>query len=77
MSVLEGMKPHKQQYPCRIATLKKELSDSDVAILEDALADVQTWTHYGLSKALNDRGITCNEKTIRKHRDKGCACWRT
>jgi len=77
MSVLEGMKPHKQRYPCRVATIKEELSEKDNAILDDALADRNTWTNYGLSKALTDRGITCNEKTIRKHREKACSCWRT
>jgi len=74
--VLEGLEPNKRVYTCGVQTLKDKLDDEDIKILDQALEDVKVWTPYGLEQALKKRGLTLNEKAIRRHREKGCHCWK-
>ena len=75
--MLEGLSPNKRVYQCSVAVRRKSLDDNDKKILDDALADTQTWSHYGLSQALINRGIKIFDKAIKKHREGTCSCSKT
>lgn len=75
--MLEGLAPAKRTYDCRIALIRKDLSDSDRKIFDEALADTETWSAYSLSVALTNRGIKIQDKPIRKHRSGLCQCSKT
>lgn len=72
--MLEGLTPNKRTYECKIAQIRKDLSETDLKILDEALADKETWSAYSLSVALINRGIKVQDKPIRKHRDGSCQC---
>jgi len=72
--VLEGMEPGKRTYECRVRTVREKLDDKDKKIFDEALADEQKWTAYGLSQALTKRGVKIFDKPIRKHREGTCTC---
>ena len=74
--MLEGLEPNKRVYTCAVQVLFEKLDDGDKKILSNAMEDARTWTPYGLEQALKKRGLTLNEKAIRKHRDKACHCSR-
>ena len=75
--MLEGMKPNKRTYACRVAVVMESLDDADKKIFQDALDDEETWTAYSLSVALTNRGVKIHDKPIRKHRDGICQCSKT
>lgn len=75
--MLEGIAPTKREYPCAVGEVRKDLSDSDRKILDDALADTDTWSAYSLSVALKSRGLKVHDKPIKKHRDGTCICSKT
>jgi hypothetical protein len=63
-------------FPCRIKTLKDELSLQDATILEDAVMNPE-WPCRTLETELFRKGLLLSEKLIRKHREKRCSCWKT
>jgi hypothetical protein len=65
-----------RQFPCRIRTAKTELSEKDATILESAVMNLE-WPCGTLQNQLSTRGITVSEKSIKKHREKRCSCWKT
>jgi hypothetical protein len=65
-----------RQFPCRIRTAKTELSEKDATILESAVMNLE-WPCGTLQNQLSIRGITVSEKSIKKHREKRCSCWKT
>lgn len=54
---------------------RDSLNDSDVQVLDDAMAD-DTWTTHGLAVALRERGAPVTYQTVYRHRTKVCACHR-
>lgn len=75
--MLEDLTPIKRVQPCVVAEKAKDLSDKDRELLDGYLADTETFTDYGLSKALKERGFIVEPRSINRHRKKGCPCWTT
>ena len=72
--MLEDLEPSKRIYHCRVKIVRAKLDESDKKIFDEALADEQKWTPYGLSQALTKRGIKIFDKPIKKHREGTCTC---
>ena len=73
MSLLADLKPAQPQ-PCKMGRIIAELDPEDRTILEAALADFNTWTGAGLTKAINERGLDITRETLHAHRTGRCAC---
>lgn len=50
----------------------RELEPKDVEILENALADTNSWSADALSSALFERGIEISGASIQRHRVNRC-----
>ena len=73
--MLEDLSLPVRQFPCRIRTVKTELSEKDATILESAVMNLE-WPCGSLQNALLNRGLVVSEKVIKKHREKRCSCWK-
>lgn len=73
--MLEGLKPPKRRNRCGFMEFRDSLNESDLQVLDDALAD-DTWTTHGLAVALRERGAPVTYQTVYRHRTKVCACHR-
>jgi len=74
--MLENLTPKKKEISCKVRTILNNLeSDADKVILQNALDSVE-WTNSGLTKALNEKGITISRYVVTFHREKRCSCWR-
>ena len=72
--MLEGLKPlPRKQRGCGYTKALQEMDPSDQQILEGAMAD-ESWSTYGLAKAIRERGVDINYQVLYRHRTKGCAC---
>lgn len=60
--------------PCIVGAVRLRLDDDDRAFLEEALADVDTWTAPKLMVLLRDEGHTLSASAIRVHRRGECRC---
>ena len=74
MSLLSGMTPPNRQTACKVRTVIQSLEPKDAQILEQALADVQSWPARTLQNALNERKIVISDISIGKHRKGLCSC---
>lgn len=74
MGILDNLEPPKRKTPCRIRTLLSEFDEADAAKLLTALADLETWPAYTLSKALSSLGVTVSADAISRHRTGVCSC---
>lgn len=72
--MLENLEPITRQYHCAVRLVMEDLDTKDRAILVGAIDDLSKWTPYSLSRALQNKGVKLGEKTIAKHRAKGCSC---
>lgn len=72
--MLEDLTPPARIFPCAVRTLREQLSDSDQAILDAALANQTLWPNNMLARELSKRGLTISDKPIRKHRSGVCSC---
>jgi hypothetical protein len=72
--MLEDLKPHTRQFPCKVRTVLDSLEPKDVAILTEALANTALWPHKTLSNALKNKGITIVDSGISRHREGRCSC---
>lgn len=74
--MLEGLAPKTKEALCFL--MKKaitELSDDDLRIFNDALADTR-WSDNSLSDALTSKGFIISRGVITKHKTGKCACAR-
>lgn len=75
--MLEGLTPPKNKSEfCKVERVMSGLSESDQAILNEALDNVDIWPHATLSKAIRQRGVSLADVTIANHRKRSCACFR-
>ena len=75
--MLEGLTPPKNKAVyCKVAQVMEDLEESDVQILQNALADTERWKNKTLSSALRTKGLSIADTTLAKHRAKTCACYR-
>lgn len=73
--MLEDLSLPVKQFPCRIRTLKGELSEKDAVILETAVMNPE-WPCKTLSNELSKRGTKVSDISIKNHREKRCSCWK-
>lgn len=73
--MLEDLSLPIRKFPCKVRTVKSELSEKDAAILETAVMN-PVWPCRTLENALSSKGIVVSEKTIKQHREKRCSCWK-
>jgi len=71
--MLENLTPPKRIYPCRVRTVKDQMELDDRIRLESALRD-ENWSAWALHKALQSRGVSITDKSIKRHRDGDCSC---
>jgi hypothetical protein len=71
--MLEGMTPPVKELLCAVMERAAELEPADLKILLDSLAD-KRWSNNALATELTARGFIISESTVRKHRNKVCAC---
>lgn len=73
--MLENLKMPTKQYSCRVSTVLSELDDKDKKILSDAVMNPE-WPIGTLENSLRKLGITLSGTSIKRHRTKGCSCWK-
>lgn len=73
--MLEDLQPPKKVWPCAVRSTTLTLSDKDAKILEQAVMNPE-WTYAALESALSGKGIKLSANTIKRHRQKGCSCWK-
>ena len=73
--MLEGLEPPKKVWPCAVRTLIASLNDKDATILGDAVMNPE-WNYASLESALTGRGVKLAANSIKRHRMKGCSCWK-
>lgn len=75
--MLEGLTPpNAVRGNCKVASIAEGLSDSDRAILMQAIEDKASWPIKTLARALGERGILLSETPLTSHRAKACVCFR-
>ena len=73
--MLEDLSLPVRQFPCRIRTVKSELSEQDAIILESAVMNPE-WPCKTLQNELLKRDIKISDTAIKHHREKRCSCWK-
>lgn len=73
--MLEDLQPPKKVWPCMVRTIGSNLSESDAEILEKAVMNPD-WAYAALEAALLGKGIKLSANTIKRHRLRGCSCWK-
>jgi FixJ family two-component response regulator len=73
--MLEDLELPKKVWPCRIRTVKADLSEKDSEILDKIVMNYE-WPLRTLSNQLKKRGIDISDNSIKNHREKRCSCWK-
>lgn len=71
---LDDHRPVRSPDGCKFGQLLKSLSDSDRAILEEAVFDRDKWSLNALHAALRKKGLDVGYQTMYRHRNLSCAC---
>jgi hypothetical protein len=75
MSLLSDLQLPKRQWPCAVRTVADTLEPADQDILLAAVMNPE-WQYLSLERALAQKGVTLSQNTIKRHRLKGCSCWK-
>ena len=75
MSLLGDLTPPKRRWPCAVRTLLETLEPADAAILEKAVMNPE-WKFLTLETELALKGVVLSQGSIKRHRLKGCSCWK-
>jgi len=73
-TMLEELKPPENNI-CALAKKRLELSETDQAILDDALANTN-WAAHSLHFALKDLGFHVSKDLLGHHRKGACKCYK-
>lgn len=73
--MLDDLKLPKKVGSCKVRTIKQLLNDKDAAIFEASVMD-EGWPLTVLSRELAKRNISISDNSMRRHRLKGCTCWK-
>lgn len=74
--MLENLQRPTKQYSCRVKTVLSELDSADQKILTDAVMNPE-WPIGTLENSLRKLDIVLSGTSIKRHRTKGCSCWKT
>lgn len=72
--MLEDLEPVKPIRSCKVRTLKEGLDPKDQLLLDQYLADVETWTPHKLARALATKGLKIDHRQLSQHRELMCSC---
>lgn len=75
MSLLGDLQPPAKVWPCKVRTILQTLEKADADILSAAVMNPE-WNYQALETALALRGIKLGSAIIKRHRLKGCSCWK-
>ena len=75
MSLLSDLAPASKQWPCKVRTVMETLDKADAEILSAAVMNPE-WKYQTLETALAGKGINLGSAIIKRHRLKGCSCWK-
>lgn len=75
MSLLSDLAPTVKKWPCKVRTVIETLEKADAEILSNAVMDTN-WKYQTLETALAAKGIDLGATIIKRHRSKGCSCWK-
>jgi hypothetical protein len=75
MSLLSDLQPPAKVWPCKVRTVIDSLDKADGEILAAAVMNPD-WNYQSLETALGLRGIKLGGAIIKRHRLKGCSCWK-
>lgn len=73
--VLEDLVLPKKVWPCKVRTVKAELSVADAEILDSIVMNPE-WPLRTLSNQLKKRGVDISDNSLKNHREKRCSCWK-
>jgi hypothetical protein len=73
--MLENLQLPAKQYSCRVKTVLSELDSKDQKILADAVMSPK-WPIGTLENSLRKLEIMLSYSSIKRHRTKGCSCWK-
>lgn len=73
--MLEDLTPPKKIWPCAVRTVRDTLTDKDAQILDAAVMNPE-WFYATLEEALAKKGVSLSAGSIKRHRQKGCSCWK-
>ena len=76
MSLLSGLTLPEKVWPCKVRTIAQTLDKADAEILVAAVMNPE-WKYSQLETALAVKGINLGSAIIKRHRLKGCSCWKT
>ena len=75
MSLLSDLQPPAKVWPCKVRTVIDSLDKADADILSAAVMNPE-WKFQSLETALAGKGINLGGAIIKRHRLKGCSCWK-
>lgn len=73
--MLDDLQLPKKVGSCKVRSIKQLLNDKDATIFESSVMD-EAWPLTVLSRELNKRNIIISDNSLRRHRLKGCSCWK-
>jgi hypothetical protein len=75
MSLLSDLALPEKVWPCKVRTTIESLDKADAEILSAAVMNPE-WKYLQLESALAAKGINLGGAIIKRHRLKGCSCWK-
>jgi hypothetical protein len=75
MGLLSDLELPKRKWPCAVRSVSNSLEAEDKEILLAAVMNPE-WQYSSLERALAEKGVTLSQNTIKRHRLKGCSCWK-
>jgi len=75
MSLLSDLTLPAKVWPCKVRTIIQGLEKADGEILAAAVMNPD-WKFSQLETALAAKGINLGSAIIKRHRLKGCSCWK-
>ena len=61
---------------CKVQTVRAKLSESDKAIFDKAVKDVENFSTHSLHLGLRQLGVEIGYQTLARHRKNICSCGR-
>ena len=72
--MLEDLQPAYIERKCKLRTVASTLEPKDSKLLYEFVADEESWSALGLSRALATKGISISDQVIKRHRTLRCSC---
>ena len=73
MGIFDDLTPPKKVWPCAVRDLAATFDPFDAAKLLQMVDDV-SWKYLALEQALETRGVSLGQQSIKRHRQRLCSC---